>query len=512
MNCLKTLSAKILPGVLFTALATQPALSMAEVLEDDSPRVAENPGDLLIYRLWGEQLSALDYGDEDSATTGIRQMLRGHIALKHDLFELHAEADMLAGQLFGDQPPEMPRRAQTDTRAERDLFDTGRLVDPREFYATWRSPAGQLSAGLQGSQWGLGLIANDGAAENEDLFNQHFGGDRVLRAAFATAPLRPLVDNSFTDDIYLAVGADMVWRDENADFLAGDRALQGMAAAFYRGQDASGGFYTVYRDQDDRNGDFLRVWVFDGFADYRFSPLADFSFRAAGELAFMTGESDRTWVQSDAAPTGIKALGLAGEFEARYQPLDLSLELKLGLATGDADSDDETLYRFRFDPNYRVGLILFDHYLPAVARQNVAGIFDPDQSGYPPRGTDGLLMDGGVENALYINPRLLYGDEDGFLAGLGFLWAKADQPIADLYRSFTQGGTLVGINGRNPASDDLGVELDAAAQYRFTMVEELMLELKGEYGIFFPGEAFADAEGNLRDAQNLVRMRVSLIW
>src|SRR5699024_2334908 len=114
------------------------------------------------------------------------------------------------------------------------------------------------------------------------------------------------------DDIYLALGADLVWRDENADLLAGDRAWQGMAAAFYRTTDTQGGLYAVYRDQEDRNGDFLRVWVFDAFADHSFSPVEDFTFRAAGEVALMNGETSRTWTQK-AEAISVLALGATSE-------------------------------------------------------------------------------------------------------------------------------------------------------------------------------------------------------
>jgi hypothetical protein len=470
----------------------------------------DRPG-MLMYRIWGQRLDAAGYAQDSGSRDSLGQYIRGRVDLVGEKFELHAEVDILAGQIAGDPRPAVPRRADTATRPTRDPFDAGRIVDPREFYAQWLSPAGQLRAGLQTSQWGLGLIANGGSTESEGLFNQNFGGDRVVRAVFATAPLRPLIDGGFTDDIYLAVGADLVWRDENADLLAGDRAWQGMAAAFYRTVDTRGGIYAVYRDQNDRNGDFLQVWVFDAFADHSFTLAEDFRFRAAAEAALMNGASSRTFTR-EAEAISVLALGAATELEARYEPARIGLQLRAGYASGDANNHDDTLYRFRFDPNYHVGMVLFDHYLPAVTRASVAGIHDPNRSGYAPRGINGLINDGGVENALYLSPRLVYGSEDGFLAGISFLWARAAQPVSDPYKSFENGGIPVGINGQTPASDDLGVELDAAAQYRFSPLDPLTLEIKGEYGIFFPGRAFADEQGNLDDPQSLVRLRLSALW
>lgn len=503
---------------LLAALSLYPAVAQAQSAgESDAAGVdaadesARPQPTQLTYQVWGDRLDASGYGADSADRNALRQLIRGRVDLGNDTFGMHAEMDLLSGQLAGDWAPPVPSRVDTQTHANRDPFGRGKVVDPREFYARWRTPVGELRAGLQTSQWGLGLIANSGSLKNEDIFNQNFGGDRVLRAAFATAPLRPLVDGGFAEDIYLALGADLVWQDENADFLAGDRAVQGMVALFYRVEGTEGGVYAAYRNQDDRNGDFLNVWVFDAYADHVFSAREDFSFRAAAEVALMSGETSRTWSQ-DADPIGVMALGAVAELEARYNPIDLGVQLRAGYASGDANSDDDTLYRFRFDPNYHVGMVLFDHYLPAVTRQSVHGIFDPERSGYAPKGIDGLMSDGGVENAYYLSPRLSYGGEEGFMAAASLLWAQAAQPISDPYASFESGGELIGVNGINPASDDLGIELDAAARYRFRPADPLTLEIKGEYGIFFPGEAFANQEGDLADPQSLVRVRLAAMW
>lgn len=475
---------------------------------DSTPE--QRPGELM-YRVWGDRADNPAFADGADQRMALRQFIRGRLDLTSDKLEFHAEMDLLAGQIAGDQAPTVPEEAQTGTRPTRDPFDSGRFVDPREFYAQWLTPVGQLRGGLQTSQWGLGILANSGSVGTEGLFNQHFGGDRVLRAIFATAPLRPISETGFTKDFYLAVGADVVWRDENADLLAGDQAIQGVVAAMYDTEPTKGGAYVVYRDQTDRDEDFLRVWAFDLYGDHEFTVADDFRFRAAAEGALLTGETNRTLTQ-EADPVSVLGLGAAGEFGAHYDPLQLGLQLRAGYASGDANTDDDTLYRFRFDPNYNVGLVLFDYYLPAVTRTSVQAVHDPSRTAQAPKGVDGLVNDGGVENALYVSPRLMYGSQDGFLAGASLLWAQAAKPLYDPYNSFENGGSPTGINGRKPASDDLGMEIDAAAQYRFEPVDTLTLEVKGEYGIFFPGEAFADASGNLDDPQSLGRVRLSALW
>jgi hypothetical protein len=512
MNTLRAILLTILLTILLApsiAVADEPPQAPVDAEEipvdaedADASSQSDEPLGMLRYRVWG------DAGDDRVA---LRQYLRGRVGMQNETFKLVGEVDILAGQVAGDADPLIPQDAVSGTRASRDLMASGRIVDPRQFYAQWLSPVGQFRAGLQTSQWGLGILANSGAADTEGLFNQHFGGDRVIRAVFATAPLRPISEHSFLKDVYLAVGGDFVWRDENADLLAGDQALQGMTALLYDTDATKAGSYVVYRNQTDHDDDFLNVWAFDAYADHTVSFADDWKFRGAAETALLTGESDRTLTQ-DGEPVSVLGLGAAAEFGARYEPAKTSLELRAGYASGDANTDDDTLYRFRFDPNYTVGLVLFDHYLPAVTRASHDAIHDPTRSGSAPKGIGGLVNDGGIENALYLSPRLLYGSEDGFLTGVSFLWAQSAQPVYDPYLTFESGGSPVGVNGRTPASDDLGVEIDAAIQYRFEPVDKLVLETKGEYGIFFPGEAFDDASGAPQGAQSLARVRMSVLW
>ena len=195
-----------------------------------------------------------------------------------------------------------------------------------------------------------------------------------------------------------------------------------------------------------------------------------------------------------------------------YLPADLALEIRAGYASGDADPDDDTLYRFRFDPNHKVGLVLFGHVMPALTRTHHERVTDPTRTGQPPRGVDGLLSDGAVENALYVFPQIRWGQEMGFQAVLGWLIAQSDVPIADPFSSFANGGNPVGALGKNPASTQLGHEVDFALAYRGEWADALTWEVRGEHGLFFPGEAFEDASANRPDPVHLGRVRVGLSW
>ncbi|MFU8806902.1 MAG: hypothetical protein ACNA8W_24050, partial [Bradymonadaceae bacterium] len=207
-----------------------------------------------------------------------------------------------------------------------------------------------------------------------------------------------------------------------------------------------------------------------------------------------------------------RAFGVATELEAWHRATNLGVKLLSGYASGDANHDDETLYRFRFDPNYKVGLVLFDHYLPALSRESYRRIGDPERVALAPRGAEGLVETGSVTNAYYLNPQFLFGDPDALLAGVGVVWARSAVPVADPYSTFENGGSPVGPRGAGPASHDLGWELDFGARYRTYVWKDLAMELKGEYGLFFPGAAFENDLGERDDPQSLVRIRFAVLW
>lgn len=452
---------------------------------------------------------------EASPDTALFSRLRGALELNRAKLQVRAEADFITGRLWGDPGPQIPESAQQRSVPRNGAFEdvVGGWVDPRQLYLAYTTPVGLVRAGLQTSTWGLGLLANDGSRDNERLFNQSYGGDRVTRLIFATTPLAKAEGVSWGDSFFVALGGDIVWRDDLADYLKDDRAYQGLLSLFYRRDDTFGGAYMVYRSQTDRNGDKLNVLGVD--ASYKTIKALGQSMRLefGVEGALLTGSTTRSVPQDGSSPTlNVSALGVATETSLIHSPSDIALTLLAGYASGEANSQDDTLYRFRFDPNYKVGLVLFDQYLPAATRASYRRATDPTKSGQPPKGVAGLINDGAVENALYLNPQLTFGTLDGFMTGVGFLWARADASPADAYLTLEQGGRPTGVRGASPVSKDLGFEVDLAAQYRRSLIAGVILEVKGEFGILFPGEAFDDETGQSAPPLGLARGRIALSW
>lgn len=490
--------------------------------QEQTPEAAPEPpvisldGSEIELRSW---LSSVDVpeldGAQDSPDTALFSRLRAAFELNRAQLQLRVEADLFTGQLWGDRAASVPAEAEQRSVPRQDAWapELGALLSPRQLYVAYTTPVGQVRAGLQTSSWGLGLLANDGSRGNERLFNQSYGGDRAMRLIFATTPLAGVEGLSWGKSFYAALGADAVWADDLADYRAGDRAYQGIFSLFYREDDTFGGVYMAYRSQTDRDGDELNVLALDG----AFKTTRELGERARLELgveaALLTGTTSRAEPQDNSASKlNVSAIGAAAEASLIHTPSDAAVTLLAGYASGEADSQDATLYRFRFDPNYKVGLVLFDHYLPAATRASYRRATDPTKSGEPPKGVEGLINDGAVENAIYLNPQLTFGTLDGFMTGVGFLWARAASDPSDAYLSLEQGGRPTGVRGASPVSRELGFEVDLAAQYRRSLVSDLILEVKGEFGIFFPGQAFEDASGQSAPPMGAARGRIALSW
>jgi hypothetical protein len=485
--------------------------------DDDAPE----PGldFALNYRIWGDAVTQPDFAPGPSERLALYQTLRIEVFDQlTEEFAIGFDIDLATGRIAGDPLPGVPEGVGTGTRPRGRIYDwPANIADVRQLYAEYMTPVGRIQAGLQSSDWGLGILANSGSYDEEGLFNQHYGGDRVFRAVFGTAPLQAGSDSEFAENFFVALGGDLVYRDENADLREGDRAYQGVLAVLYdNDEETQVGTYAVYRNQTDRDDDFLRVFAFDVFgqSEWDVGEEEDWTLGAAGEAALLTGRTNRALGTNTAEPLDVVAFGAASELSARWNPADVSLHLKSGYASGDANADDETLYRFQFDPNYNVGLVMFDHYIPQATLENYRRVTDPSNAQVPPKGAEQLVNDGAVENAYYLNPQIRFGreDGDGLLTGVGVLWAIAEQPVADPYGSFEQGGNPTGLLGADPASRQLGWEADASLRYRFSPVDDLTLEVKGEYGIYFPGEAFADDTGKKDGPQSLARARLGVLW
>ena len=424
----------------------------------------------------------------------------------------------LTGLLLGD----LAHDTSAD-RTPRDAYDGYSNVQPRWLYVDWLTPVGLVRAGQQPSHWGMGLVANDG--DHPSLFGDYRYGNIVEQVLFATKPLGE------KSPFVVALAGDLVYRDNFAVLANGDQAWQGILAAFYEKGPDMLGLYGVYRHQTrnlssepsyDPYTGTLDVGVLDAAGHFaRQVPLPDQTAYVFGafEAALEVGSTneERTIYQPESGnQTHIQAYGGAASAGVVFADHDaatahaatgasgerpdlwgrLVAQVEVGYASGDANPNDNTEKRFVFDPNHKVGLLLFDEIMRWQTARAATAAEDPHLSNAqrPPPGSNLLPSNGGVYGAQYVYPTAVYRPRPWLDLKGGAVIAQTTADVVDPYR-LVKDGNYVNYEGGNPRRHDLGVELDGGVEGRFDIGTGLKLALGGQAGVLFPGGALADAGG-----------------
>jgi hypothetical protein len=354
------------------------------------------------------------------------------------------------------------------------------------------------------------------------LFGDYVDGSKVERILFATRPAGK------ESPVTVAVAGDVVFEDANARLVDGELALQGVVAAFY--EDAAKnmlGFYAVYRNQRrsvegpaEESDETFDVVVFDSAGRFN-AKLPGTPGHVFGEyeVAYLLGSTNaiRTLEQSRSgeretlralgAVTRIGTVLTSGRGDARWGSVVAMIEW--GWATGDANPNDGVTRRFRFDPNHNVGLILFDEVLAWKTARAATVAQDPALVARASPGVDELPSDGGIFGATYLYPSFVFRPvpELDLKTAAVIAQTTADfvDPVALALR-----GRFENYDGGDPTAHDLGLELDAGAEYRLPLERELTLQLGAQGGVFFPGNAFANEAGERLDTQWLAMGRLGM--
>lgn len=432
-----------------------------------------------------------------------------------DSFEVVGQIDFPRGMIAG-QP------TQAVGQAEEPLDERAWLgVAPRWLYVEKRASYGMWRIGQQGSHWGMGIVANDG--DRPPLFGDYRQGDIVERILFATRPFGQ------SSPFVVAVAGDLVFRDEQAKLVDGDRALQGVLSLAYDQGDNQLGVYGVYRHQGrDREAvdaltpftEKLEVFVVDVAGKFA-RPIPGLNAYAFGqfEVAMIAGETDivrtieqtkngeREKIRSYGGAARIGAVKVKGRGEDRYGQFVASLEW--GYASGDADPNDGTTRRFTFDPNHKVGLLLFDHVLAWKTARAATAAGDPELVARPMPGTHLLPSNGGIFGATYLYPTFIYRPHRALDTKLGIVIAQTTSDVVDPYQ-LNALGRVRNWDGGDSARHDLGIEIDAGFEWRLALGHGLTLQLGAEGGVLFPGHAFDDVNGSSMPNQYMAVGRAGL--
>jgi|APLak6261679142_1056127.scaffolds.fasta_scaffold00201_19 hypothetical protein len=417
---------------------------------------------------------------------------------------LIAEADAATGAILG-----IPSDAVV---GDRQPVPHLRALELRKIYLEYKWASGAFRVGQQTSQWGLGLLANDGNSDPQagDFGQQHFG-NLTYRAILAARPL--FGKGGAWKAAEVAIAADLIVRDNLAEFSKGDRAFQGvLALRFNKDPENNVGVYAVYRNQRNilvtDGGKATDAFVIDFAGRWELFKRRHREFKLGWEIVGITGTTTQAR-NENAALLKVAQFGMA--IKSTYRVGRTFIYLDGGYASGDQNPSDDRVENFRFDRDYKVGLILFDQVMAYQSGRSGVRAADPNLAGVPPEGADLIGTAGSITGAWYLFPRVRIAMADWLDAYGGPLFAFGTAKLTDPFNSRINGGTSLNSLGGKPGSY-LGTELDLGVQARFKPIPELTVTVTGEGGLFLPGDAFTLPAGGtmLPVAFGRLRLGVSL--
>ncbi|NOZ01422.1 MAG: hypothetical protein GXP54_05975 [Deltaproteobacteria bacterium] len=470
------------------------------------------------YWLHWNQTSAFDL-DENGFRDGLNMYLDHRLRVEPE-FKIIDDLSIvisvdLAGQLAGDTT-QTGKDVLIRPRTENKFYERSTV---RKLYLDWKTPIGVLRVGQMTSEWGLGLVANGGDDE-EGAFHDPLQSDIVDRVIFATRPV---------PGFYIAVGGDVVFSDDNADILDGDLAFEGILSLFYKDTvvkdlyDLFAGVYAAYRNQTYDNDDKLWAVAIDAYMkhdviiDEHGSKLS-----LAAEGVYILGRLDfnsRSGPPRARDGADLRQYGMVLRAEVDAPKWGLLPSLEFGLASGDKDSLDDVARGLKFDPNYQVGMILFQEVLGRMSAHAPDRVSDPSLVYQPPEGYKLAATNGSITNALYLYPRFRYRPAKGLEIQAAFLWAQAMEAVSSPYNAAGHGGYPLGYRvdpvkwgNRKWNGKALGIEVDAAISYRFPVHDLIDMRLGIQGAWARPGAAFDDTDGNSLGNLYKLRATADIIW
>lgn len=418
------------------------------------------------YRLNFSLLDDFAVDAESPITThGQETYLDQRLRLRLDFQVLRAtfstEWDLLSGQLAGD----LWTLGDLDRR-NRGQYGAVTLdgFTPRRASLLLRWKDLDVELGLMTSNWGLGMLANDG---NQDpMFGRNDLGDRVIRARVTARPGHWRgKEGAAANRVNVTGGFDFVLDDDLATFADGQLAFQVLGSLLVLDENARRGVYFVYRNQQEPE-DLGRtsVFVVDGYIDRSFELPKGVKMRLAMEGAGIFGQTSRALTYQEREDLDVSSGAVVGLASLSFFEDKLQSHGKVALASGDANPDDNKSTQFTFDRNFSLGSVLFDQLLGSVALGSHRLVTDPEISGQPPRGVDAIVNEGAAGGILALQ-KVVEGNPLPWLnLKAGVLLALATADHRQPFYSTRGGGTPFNHHNKPVTSPVLGRELNWAVE------------------------------------------------
>jgi hypothetical protein len=498
---------RCLPWLLFGAVS--PAFAQESAGPSSAPAAlsAERAFRIGIdYRLWTSGLSPFPVepnGGDLGQFAFVEHRLRvDPVWTLAPRLRLIASADLLTG-LIGGQTSDVIFAADAP-RSELDGLTTAtarQLLLEYRFLGSPERPGGVLRAGLQTSQFGNGLLSNDGNGDEQDWGLKRFG-DQTFRLLLGGRPIAIATKGKKGLPFQVVLAGDIVRDDNLANLNNGDKAFQGVVALQYLTEPFEAGLYGALRhqtaaiDDGDVDAEGLDVVVADLFLKGHHDGK-NLSIKYTAEGVVVQGTT--TLNRSEDFPDGTDILQGAAMARVGFTKKTNTIELEGGYTSGDSNPQDGTITNFSMSRDYNVSLILFEEVLAAQTARDSSRAQDPATVGIPPDGVELLPTNGATTNAAYGKVTWRYEpNKDLKLVGT-LLYAHATADLVAPFASFENGGVFTNHLGGSPFDEDgnsrrsLGIETDLGISYSLR-AGRVPIKLRAQAGVFFPGNAFTDAQ------------------
>lgn len=400
-------------------------------------------------------------------------------------------------KLFGDGIFLQPYGPSSDIGLSigRDTFreprDNKQIWIPRAVSIDYKSSIGLWSCGMNTLQWGQGVLINDGMARGR--FGRVINASTYGRCSFGT---------QLGKHVQPFISAGAVFRDDQAEWLEGDRAFSIVSGLRWSHAQSKMGLLVAFRTQDDR----LDPHHPAGTKTDLTSIISDLTWAHAfhaghqkvewvGELALILGHTTRPYLE-ETFEDGADIRAFGGMTRATFPMNPIKMHLELGYASGDNDPMDDTVRTFNFHSSFGVGLVLVDHVLPMMSARSVDRINDDSLLDVTPPSLRFTVNQGTATGLAYLNPGIEWMPRKDTGLVLHYLYFSATADLVDIYNTQINGGFNTNYSNRQPGSRSLGQEVDLRVKHSIDLWSDakqpVVLSVLLEGAIFFPGDAFED--------------------
>lgn len=452
---------------------------------------------------------------------------------------VHLQADAVDDQVWGANPGNVLSQSTSDHQAN--------LVVKRA-YGDVTTPVGLVRVGRQGSHWGKGIFSNDGEGLRNEFGDAHFG-DTYDRVLFATKPLGKdgplttaiLYDKIVETDFDIASSFPVA---ATAARLRGDVDEVGIVLLYKQGN-LTAGMYGIYRWQDKTETSAYAPDAYvkydNGVFHFDLEAVSIFGQSRAVTALFNPDQKIVRKLTLAQPKVDIAMIGAASEVGMRVaNQWDFAVEA--GYASGDKGGTDAfvdgKLTAFSFDPDYNVGLLMFEEayrlYTLNKLLENRNKFFN-----VPIRNTNAtsnqicaltcdnltefatreaaiadfwnntantfVPSNGAVKNAVYAFPKVRYQPSDSVKMVLGVLWARANEPVQT---RVVRDDPKTTLTTEFETASDYGFEVDYAINYSYTANFHLGLQA----GWFRPGTIFKQPDRRRAPNMFLVQPRFTVTF